>query len=85
MILGNSTKIPKKTITFLSHAQATPQNIIAGRHSAIYTRLWVDKGLKILKIQLELFLFTQVLSKLEIILEQRYVAFLSPSQIFAKI
>ena len=46
MIHGNSTKIPQKTITILSHAQATPQNIIAGRHSAIYTQLWVDKVLK---------------------------------------
>ena len=46
MILGKNTNIPQKTITTLPHAQATPQNIIAGSHSAIYTQLWVDKGLK---------------------------------------
>ena len=43
MILGKNTKIPPTTITNLSHAQATRQNIIAGRHSGIYTWLWVDK------------------------------------------
>ena len=46
MVLGKNTNIPQKTITTLPHAQATPQNIIAGSHSAIYTQLWVDKGLK---------------------------------------
>ena len=46
MILGKNTKIPQTTITNLSHARATRQNIIAGIHSAIYTWLCVDKGLK---------------------------------------
>ena len=46
MIHGKNTNIPQKAITTLLHAQATPQNIIAGSLSVIYTQLWLDKGLK---------------------------------------
>ena len=48
MILGKNTKIHQTGITVLSHAQATPQNIIAGKQQILK------------KLLIELFLFTDL-------------------------
>ena len=48
MILGKNTKIPQTGITVLSHAQATPQNITAGKQRLLK------------KLLIELFLFTDL-------------------------